>query len=303
MLCSWPHRPIKWIWFGDPYVATRSPNSLTVWNTCVWRHLVAHFSHLISRAVWFQMLNCTVIVPACVDACLCVCLCVGVPDMWNSRWTRNRKPHPSWAEEEERLPDRIGVQTLPNRWTQTGDAGVCMYIIYHIYVWFFHVWKYFISWMNSCLDHLFFFMWKLHPRLLLYMLYLSAFVEAIPVVMLIYIHLLQAFCCCSHFESVLNVITIPLWLVLDSIAKLQDLGCDLGLETHLWWIASVLRCQICPVSWGRCGSTGSNSRWHFAANWQQEAPVRINAGMVSPKPGEEETCSRKTLSPTNHKLV
>lgn len=68
-----------------------------------------------------------------------LCICVGVPDVWSSRWRRDRKSHPSWAEEEERLPDCLRVQTIPNCWTQTGDAGVYMYILYMcykmVYVW------------------------------------------------------------------------------------------------------------------------------------------------------------------------
>lgn len=52
-------------------------------------------------------------------------------------------------------------------------------------------------------------------------------------------------------------------------------------------VICVARWQICPASWGRCDSTGSSSQWLSAANWQQGAPIRINAGMASRNPGEE----------------
>lgn len=63
-----------------------------------------------------------------------------------------------------------------------------------------------------------------------------------------------------------------------------------------------LRCQICPVSWGRCGSTGPSSPRRFATSWRRAEPIRRNAGTASPKPGEEENCGGKWLrSPRNHK--
>lgn len=70
-------------------------------------------------------------------------------------------------------------------------------------------------------------------------------------------------------------------------------------QTSLW---RVLRCQICPVSWGRCGSTGPSSPRRFATSWRRGEPIRRNVGTASPKPGKEENCCRKLVhSPTNHK--
>lgn len=69
-------------------------------------------------------------------------------------------------------------------------------------------------------------------------------------------------------------------------------------QTSLW---RVLRCQICPVSWGRCGSTGPSSPRRFAASWLRGEPIRRNVGTASPKPGKEENCCRKLVhSLANH---
>lgn len=59
------------------------------------------------------------------------------------------------------------------------------------------------------------------------------------------------------------------------------------LKIHKTSLSLDLRCQIYPVSWGRCGSTGPSCLWHFAARWRQEEPIRIIAGTASPKPGKE----------------
>lgn len=77
---------------------------------------------------------------------------------------------------------------------------------------------------------------------------------------------------------------------------------DFHLKVHKTSLWLGLRCQICPVSWGRCGSTGPSSLRRFATSWRRGEPIRRNAGTASPKPGEEENCCGKSLrSPRNHK--